>query len=70
MDEATLLARITVNPHIFGGKPIIRGIRIKVETIFALLGQGVSPEEIVEDYPDLDITDIRACLLYACHLVV
>jgi uncharacterized protein (DUF433 family) len=65
MDERQLLSRITVNPKIFGGKPTIRGLRIKVESILALLEQGVTPEEILRDYPDLEPEDIRACLAYA-----
>ncbi|MFA0783037.1 DUF433 domain-containing protein [Fervidibacter sacchari] len=64
MDERQLLSRITVNPKIFGGKPIIRRLRIKVESILALLEQGVTPEEILSDYPDLEPEDIRACLAY------
>jgi len=67
MDERQLLRRITVNPKIFGGKPTIRGLRIKVESILALLEQGVTPEEILRDYPDLEPEDIRACLAYARH---
>jgi uncharacterized protein (DUF433 family) len=69
MDERQLLSRITLNPKIFGGKPTIRGLRIKVESILALLEQGVTPEEILRDYPDLEPEDIRACLAYARHLV-
>jgi len=64
MDERQLLSRITVNPKIFGGKPTIRRLRIKVESILALLEQGVTPEEILSDYPDLEPEDIRACLAY------
>jgi uncharacterized protein (DUF433 family) len=67
MDERQLLSRITVNPKIFGGKPTIRELRIKVESILALLEQGVTPEEILRDYPDLEPEDIRACLAYARH---
>ncbi|KKM12589.1 hypothetical protein SY88_02765 [Clostridiales bacterium PH28_bin88] len=69
MNDITLLKRITVNPQIFGGKPIIRGIRIKVENILALLEQGMTPEEILAEYPDLEIEDIRGCLAYARALV-
>jgi uncharacterized protein (DUF433 family) len=67
MDERQLLSRITLNPKIFGGKPTNRGLRIKVESILALLEQGVTPEEILRDYPDLEPEDIRACLAYARH---
>lgn len=60
---------IVIDPNIFGGKPIIRGLRIKVETVLALLEQGATPEEILQDYPDLEPEDIRACLAYARALV-
>jgi uncharacterized protein (DUF433 family) len=69
MEENKLLERITINPSIFGGKPIIRGLRIKVETVLALLEQGVAEAEILDDYPDLISEDIRACLAYARALV-
>jgi len=64
-----LLERVVVNPQIFGGKPIIRGMRISVEMILDLLSQGVTEEEILEDYPMLEKDDIRACLMYAKELV-
>jgi len=64
-----LLDRITADPTIFGGKPIIRGMRISVELILSLLAQGVSAEAILDDYPELDADDVRACLAYA-HAVV
>jgi uncharacterized protein (DUF433 family) len=63
------LGRITVDPKIFGGKPIIRGMRISVELILSLLAQGETTETILDDYPDLEIDDIRACLAYA-HAVI
>lgn len=67
--EQELLKRITANPEIFGGKPIIRGMRISVELVLSLLAQGVTVDEIVEDYPDIEPDDIRACLAYA-HAVI
>ena len=69
MLNESLLKRITVNPEIFGGKPIIRGMRISVELILSLLAQGESQEMILDDYPDLEPDDIRACLAYA-HAVI
>lgn len=63
------LERITANPAIFGGKPIIRGMRISVELIISLLAQGESIEAILDDYPGLERADILACLAYA-HAVV
>src|SRR5262252_9475008 len=69
MPDEALLNRITANPKIFGGKPIIRGLRISVEMIVSLLAQGETTEAILEDYPDLEPEDIRACLTYA-HAVI
>jgi uncharacterized protein (DUF433 family) len=60
-----LLGRITANPEIFGGKPIIRGMRISVELILSLLAQGQTSVAILSDYPDLEPDDLRACLAYA-----
>ncbi len=67
--EADLLNRITVNPDIMVGKPTIRGLRITVEQILKALGGGVSVEELLEDYPELEREDIQAVLLYASELV-
>lgn len=65
MPDSRLLERITSNREIFGGKPIVRGMRISVELILSLLIQGESAEDILADYPDLEPEDIRACLAYA-----
>ncbi len=64
-----LLKRITVRPDVFGGKPIIRDMRISVELILSLITQGVTMEAILEDYPELELDDIRACTAYA-HAVI
>ena len=69
MPHARLLARITARPEVFGGKPIVRDMRISVELILSLLAQGVTQEELLEDYPRLEPDDIRACVAYA-HAVV
>lgn len=69
MPHTDLLSRITVRPDVFGGKPIIRDMRISVELILSLLTQGVTPEAILEDYPELEADDIRACTAYA-HAVI
>ena len=69
MNDQELLKRITVNPEIFGGKPIIRGMRISVELILSLLAQGETENSILADYPDLASEDLRACLAYA-HAVI
>ena len=65
MNDQERLRRITVNSEIFGGKPIIRGMRIFVELILSLLAQGETEDAILADYPDLACEDIRACLTYA-----
>ena len=65
MIDEKLLGRITANPEIFGGKPIIRGMRISVEMILSLLAQGEKEETILADYPDLEPDDLRACLAHA-----
>jgi uncharacterized protein (DUF433 family) len=69
MNESKLLERITVNPKIFGGKPIIRGRRLAVEHVLAMLAAGDTPETILEGYPWLEKEDIKACLVYARRLV-
>jgi uncharacterized protein (DUF433 family) len=63
--ETELLDRITVRPDIFGGKPIIRDMRIAVEHVLANLAAGETAEDILRDYPFLEPEDIRACLLFA-----
>jgi uncharacterized protein (DUF433 family) len=60
-----LLKRITVDPAIFDGKPIVRGMRISVELVLSLLAQGCTADELMADYPDLERDDIRACLVYS-----
>ena len=64
-----LLKRITARPDVFNGKPIIRDMRISVELVLSLLSQGASHEELMDDYPDLEEEDIRACIAYA-HAVI
>ena len=64
-----LLARITARADVFGGKPIIRDLRVSVELILSLLAQGVAQEDILDDYPDLEPDDVRACIAYA-HAVI
>ncbi len=69
MNEDDLLTRITIDPKIFGGKPIIRGRRIAVEHVLGMLAAGATAESILEHYPYLESDDIRACLVYARRLV-
>jgi uncharacterized protein (DUF433 family) len=68
-EETKLLERITVNPKIFGGKPLVRGRRLAVEHVLAMLAAGDTPETILEGYPWLEHEDIQACLVYAHRLV-
>lgn len=65
MTEDQLLERITVNPMIFGGKPIIRGMRIAVEHLLGMLAAGDSADRLLQEYPFLEPADIQACLAYA-----
>ena len=67
--DQDLLRRVTANPKIFAGKPIIPGMRISVELILSLLAQGATVESILVDHPDLELDDIRDCLAYA-HAVI
>jgi len=67
--DEKLLRRITERPDVFGGKPIVRDMRISVELVLSLLAQGITPEAILDDYPDLEFDDIRACTAYA-HAVI
>jgi uncharacterized protein (DUF433 family) len=69
VDEKKLLERITFNPKIFGGKPIIRGRRLAVEHVLGMLAAGDTPDTILEGYSWLEPEDIQACLLYARKLV-
>jgi len=65
MTEDEVLERITVDPAIFGGKPIIRGMRIAVEHVLGMLAAGDTPERLLDEYPFLEPADIQACLAYA-----
>ena len=60
-----LLNRISINPQIFNGKPIIRGMRFKVADLLDYLASGMTAEEILADFPYLEREDITASLLYA-----
>ena len=69
MTETELLARIVIDPKIFGGKPIIGGRRLAVEHVLGMLAAGDTPQTILEGYPWLVPEDIQACLLYARKVV-
>jgi uncharacterized protein (DUF433 family) len=68
MDVTRLLERITINPDICHGKPCIRGLRYPVDTILELLSAGMTNEEILADYEDLEREDILAVLAFAARL--
>ncbi len=61
--------RITVDPEQCGGRPCIRGMRIRIKDVLDLLAGGALPDEILRDYPDLEAEDIRACIAYAASYV-
>lgn len=65
MKDEDLLKRITINPKICHGKPIIRGLRYPVENILELIASGMTHQEILADYEDLQEEDLWACLLFA-----
>ena len=69
MDTQKLLERITCDPTILAGKPVVRGMRLSVEQLLDLLSQGASTDELLQDYPMLERADILACLAYAKKLV-
>ena len=66
---ATLADRITVDPEQCGGRPCIRGMRIRVSDVLDLLANKLSPEQVLEELPDLELADIEACLRFASRRV-
>jgi len=69
MQEERLLERITLNPRVMTGKPVIRGMRLTVEYILNLLAHGATEAEILAEYAGLTREDIQASLLFAAHSV-
>lgn len=65
MASESLLKRITFDPEIFGGKPIIRGRRLAVDHVLSMLEAGETPQSIVAAYDWLELDDVRACIAYA-----
>jgi uncharacterized protein (DUF433 family) len=59
--------RITINSAVCGGRPCVRGMRIRVSDVLDLLANGLSPAEIVDELPDLELADIQACLQYVAR---
>ena len=64
-ETVELMDRITVNPQQCGGRPCIRGMRIRVIDVIDLLAAGLSPAQVVEELPDLEAADVSACLRFA-----
>ena len=62
---ANLAERITVDPEQCGGRPCIRGMRIRLTDVLDLLASGLTPEQVLSELPDLEVEDIRACLRFA-----
>jgi len=67
--EPSYLNRITLLPEICHGKPTIRGLRYPVENMLELLASGMTIEDILKDYPDLEKEDLLACLEYAARVI-
>jgi len=65
VDEQKLLERITIDPRIYDGKPIIRGRRLAVEHVLGMLAAGDAVDDLLEVYDWLEADDVRACLVYA-----
>ena len=63
----SLLERITFNPRQCGGKPCVRGMRIRVSDVLDLLADGMTPEEIIRQLPALELEDVRACVAFAAR---
>lgn len=66
--QVTNFERITVNPHQMGGMPCVRGLRIPVATVLRMLAGGMTEQEVLTDYPDLQSEDIRECLRFRRRL--
>lgn len=65
MKDEQLLKRITIDPQVMVGKPVIRGTRLTVEYVLNLLAHGATVAEVLEEYEGLSQEDIQACLLFA-----
>jgi uncharacterized protein (DUF433 family) len=68
MNRQEILNRISIDPHVCGGKPCIRGHRIWVSLILDFLASGSTMDEILENYPGINIDDIRACIAYGAEM--
>lgn len=68
MNNNELIKRIVIDPAICHGKPVVRGLRYPVQSILELLASGMTNDEILEDYEDLEKEDLIACLLFAAKM--
>jgi uncharacterized protein (DUF433 family) len=68
MTHQELLQRISIDPNVCGGKPCIRGHRIWVSLVLDFLASGTTPDEIVADYPQLTLDDVRACIAFGSEM--
>ena len=68
MTREELLQRVMVDPSVCAGKPCIRGTRIYIAIILDALAEGLTPEEILDHYPSLQVEDIRAAVAYAAEM--
>ena len=66
---STLLSRITIDPNICHGKPVVRGLRYPVESLLEYLAGGDSIEDLVEEFPDLQRDDVLACIEFAAQSI-
>jgi len=69
MQQTSWAERIVVDPEIHHGEPCIRGTRVPVAVVLGSLAQGLTPEEIIREYPSLSREDIQACLAYAAEVI-
>lgn len=65
MTDKKLLERISMNPKVMSGKPVIRGTRLTVEFILNLMAHGATTQEIIAEYAGLTVEDVQACILFA-----
>ena len=68
MTDEQLLSRVHVNPNVCSGRPYIRGTRLSIAVILDALSEGLTPQEVLDHYPDLVADDLRAAVNYACKL--
>jgi uncharacterized protein (DUF433 family) len=64
-----MLDRITIDPEQCGGRPCIRGMRIRVSDVLDLLANGLSSKQVLQELPDLEVEDLAACLRFASHRI-